>query len=543
MTQAHHVNGARVAMHYEVEVHGFRRRVELPFVTAVIADLRGKAEDVPPLVERQFVEVDRESFDAFMAGHAARVAFAVPNRLAGEGHLNTDLTFRQMADFEPEAVARRLDPLSRLLEARESVDESDVRQEIDRRLDAQLQEVLRHPEFRQLEATWRALRLLVSNSETGDELRIKVLHASKLELAKQLRRYAGTAWDQSPMFKRLYGDGFGSAGGEPIGCVVLGYAFDHSPPDVSLLHQLANIGEAMHAPVFAAASPAVMQFESWDELPNPRDLSKIFQTPEYAHWRSLREAESSRFLGLTLPGFLLRPPYVRQSPSDGRYRFDEDVSDGGSSRFLWGNAAFLLALNIHRAFSIHGWCARIRGLAGGGAVDDLLHITPPGRHGTRIGPTSVPIDDRRAAELIRTGFIPLVSRADSSLAVFPDVPSLHHPHEYDAASATLNARTAAQLPYVLAVSRLIHYLKAIGRDVLCDLADRAAAQAWVERWVADYVDPDPGDPSGFVSPARPFAGVDVEVVETPGESNRYAIRVQVRVDAHSSSGVSARLPA
>jgi type VI secretion system protein ImpC len=246
--------------------------------------------------------------------------------------------------------------------------------EIDRKLSEQINEIIHHDEYQQLESAWRGLHFLVNNTETDEMLKIRVLSISKKDLHKTVRKFKGTAWDQSPIFKKLYGEEYDQIGGEPYGCLVGDYYFDHTPPDVELLGEMAKIGAAGHAPFLAAAAPSLMNFESWSELANPRDLTKIFQTPEYAGWRSLRESEDSKYIGLAMPKFLGRQPYGAKSNPVEEFAFEEDTGDGDSDKFAWVNAAYGMAFNINRSFKEYGWCSRIRGVESGGTIEGCQPI-------------------------------------------------------------------------------------------------------------------------------------------------------------------------
>ena len=190
--------------------------------------------------------------------------------------------------------------------------------EIDRKLSEQINLIMHHEDFKALEGAWRGLHYLVNNTETDETLKIRVLNISKKDVNKTLKKFEGTAWDQSPLFKKLYEDEFGSPGGQPYGCLIGDYHFDHSPEDVNMLGNLAQIAAAMHAPFIAGAAPSVMGMDSWQELGNPRDLTKILQSPEYAKWRSLRESEDARYIGLAMPRFLARIALRRQNGPGGR---------------------------------------------------------------------------------------------------------------------------------------------------------------------------------------------------------------------------------
>src|SRR6478735_6709921 len=216
---------------------------------------------------------------------------------------------------------------------------------IDKKLTEQINAILHHNEFQQLEGAWRGLSYLVNNTETDEQLKIRVLNISKKDLGKTLKKFKGTAWDQSPIFKKLYEEEYGQFGGEPFGCLVGDYHFDHSPPDVEILGEMSKIAAAAHAPFIAGGSPTLMQMDSWQELSNPRDLTKIFQTAEYAPWRSLRESDDARYLGLAMPRFLSRLPYGSKTDPVSDFDFEEDVEGADHSKYTWANAAYAMAVN------------------------------------------------------------------------------------------------------------------------------------------------------------------------------------------------------
>lgn len=269
--------------------------------------------------------------------------------------------------------------------------------EIDRKISEQLNLILHAPQFQALEGAWRGLHYLVSNTESDTQLKIRVLNVSKRELAKNLKRFKGTAWDQSPVFKKIYEAEYGQLGGEPYGCLIGDYHFDHSPQDVDTLRGISQIAAASHAPFIAAAGPGLMGMESWSELSNPRDLAKIFSTPDYAAWRSLRQSEDAKYLALAMPRTLARLPYgVKTDPVEA-FDFEEDTQGADSSCYTWQNAAYAMAVNINRSFKQYGWCTRIRGVESGGAVEGLpTHTFPADDGGVDMKcPTEVAITDRR----------------------------------------------------------------------------------------------------------------------------------------------------
>jgi len=390
--------------------------------------------------------------------------------------------------------------------------------EIDRKLSEQLNLILHHDEFRRLEGTWRGLQHLVENTETDETLKIRVLNISKRDVARTLRKYKGVKWDQSPLFKKLYEEEYGTPGGEPYGCIIGDYFFDHSPPDVEILAGMAQIAAAAHAPFIAAAQPTLMNMESWQELGDPRDLTKIFQTAEYAPWRSLRQSEDSRYIGLTMPRYLGRLPYGSQTDPVEEFDFEEDTEGADHSKYCWCNAAYAMAVNVNRAFKLFGWCSRIRGVESGGMVEGLpCHTFPTDDGGVDMKcPTEIAITDRREAELAKNGLIPLSHWKNTDYAVFVGAESLHSPAEYSDPDATANAKLGARLPYLFATCRFAHFLKCIVRDKIGSFKERGDMERWLNEWIMRYVEPDPANATEEAKARRPLAAAEVVVEDVEG---------------------------
>lgn len=394
---------------------------------------------------------------------------------------------------------------------------------IDSRLSEQINLILHHPQFQAVESAWRGLHYLVSHTESDQYLKVRFMNVSKSELAKSLKRHKGVAWDQSPVFKQVYEAEYGQFGGEPYACMVGDYHFDHSPKDVEMLGELAKIAAAAHMPFIAAAAPSVLQMDSWQELGNPRDLSKIFSTPDYSAWRSLRDSEDSKYIGLAMPRFLARLPYGAQTNPVDDFAFEEDTGHADHARYTWANSAYAMAVNINRSFKTYGWCSRIRGIESGGAVPDLpTHSFPTDDGGVDIKcPTEIAISDRREAELSKNGFLPLVHKKNSDLAAFIGAQSLHKAAVYEDPDATANANLGARLPYLFASCRFAHYLKCIVRDKIGSFKERAAMQRWLQDWIMQYVDGDPANSSEAVKASRPLAAAEVLVEEVEGQPGYY----------------------
>ncbi len=401
---------------------------------------------------------------------------------------------------------------------------------IDKKLSDQINLILHHEDFQKLESAWRGLHYLVNNTETDEQLKIRVFNISKNDLSRTLKTFKGTKWDQSPLFKKIYEAEFGQLGGEPYGCLVGDYYFDQSPKDVELLAELAKNAAAAHAPFISAAAPATFQMDSWQELANPRDLTKIFQTPEYAGWRSLRESDDARYIGLAMPRFLARTPYGAKSNPVEAFDFEEETALGEHDRYCWANAAYAMATNINRSFKLYGWCSSIRGVESGGAVEGLpTHTFPSDDGGVDMKcPTEIAISDRREAELAKNGFMPLVHRKNSDVAAFIGAQSLHKPAEYDDPDATSNANLGARLPYLFAVCRFAHYLKCMVRDKVGSFSSAQSMERDLDRWIHQYVDGDPENSSETTKAQKPLAAAEVVVEEVDGNPGYYTSKFFLR---------------
>jgi len=402
--------------------------------------------------------------------------------------------------------------------------------EIDRKLSDQINEVIHHEDFLNLEGAWRGLKHLVSNTETDEMMKIKVFNISKKDLLKTLKRYEGTAWDQSPIYKQFCEYEYEQFGGEPYACIVGDYYFSHNPQDVKLLGEMSKVAAAAHAPFIAAANPSLMQMDSWSELSNPKSISGIFSTPEYAAWRSLREAEDARYIGLAMPRTLARLPYDPTNNPVEEFNFVEETDGPDSSKYVWSNAAYSMATNINHAFSQYGWTSRIRGIESGGLVENLpVHTFPSDDGGVDMKvPTEIAISDRREQELAKAGFMPLIHKKNSDFAAFLSAQSLQKPAEYDDPDSTANAQLSARLPYLFAASRFAHYLKAIVRDKIGSFKSREAMERWLQTWIMQYVDGDPENSSEAIKAQRPLSAAEVTVQEVEGNPGYYEAMFYLR---------------
>jgi len=401
---------------------------------------------------------------------------------------------------------------------------------LDEKLSIQVNEILHNETFQAIESAWRGLRYIVFNSETDASLKIKVMNVSKMELYRDLRLYPDAKWDQSPLFKAVYEQEYGQLGGQPFGVLVGDYHFDHSAVDVRLLRDMGKVAAASHAPFIAGAAPTLMGMDSWTELMNPRDLSKVFDTPDYAAWKSLRDSENSRYIGLCLPRVLAREPYGAKSLPVDEFSFEEETDGHKGDKYGWMNAAYAMAANINRAHKEYGWTVRIRGVQSGGEVINLPTHTFPTDDGSvdLKCPTEIAITDRREFELSKSGLLPLIHRKNSDKAAFIGIQSLYRPKKYDKEEATASDNLSSRLSYMFAVCRFSHYLKCMVRDQIGETKERAQLESWLQSWINQYVDANPATSSSEAKAKRPLADARVDVFEDAENPGFYGARFYLR---------------
>src|SRR5918997_545094 len=398
---------------------------------------------------------------------------------------------------------------------------------IDQLLTDQLNEIMHDPAFQQLEASWRGLHYLVSNTETSTTLKLRLLNATKEEVFTDLER--AVEFDQSVQFKQLYEEEYGTFGGNPYSVLIGDYEFGRHPQDMAWLEKMSNVAAAAHAPFIAAASPKLFDLTSFTELGNPRDLAKLFDNTELVKWRSFRESDDSRYVALTLPHILLRLPYGPDTQPVEEFDFREDVDGRDHSKYLWGNAAYALAARSTDAFSKYKWTAAIRGVEGGGIVEGLpTHTfrTDEGDVALKC-PTEIAITDRREKELNDLGFIALVHCKNTDYAAFFGAQTVQKPKVYNTPQATANARVSSQLPYLLAASRFAHYIKAIMRDKIGSFMSRDNVEKFLNSWISNFVLLN-DDASQTTKASYPLREALVDVTDIPGKPGCYNAVVYLR---------------
>lgn len=424
---------------------------------------------------------------------------------------------------------------------------------IDKKMSQQLAAIMQHPDFQQLEGSWRGLNHLVKNSETSATLKIKVLNVDKKELHRDLTK--AVEFDQSQTFKTLYESEFGTAGGEPYGALIGNYEFGAGAEDIEVLYGMSNVAAACFAPFIASANASMFGLENFTDLSKPRDLEKVFDSTEYIKWRGFRDSEDSRFVTLTMPRVLSRLPYGSAGTAIEEFKYEEaPLNESGATlpmtpdKFTWMNASFTMGERLSTAFSQHGMCVAIRGAEGGGKVENLPSFAFTSDDGDidQQCPTEIGITDRREAELSKLGFLPLCHYKKTDYSVFFGAQTVQKPKKYDSPDATANAAISARLPYIMATSRIAHYLKVMARDKIGSFLEASDCETWLNTWIKNYVNANPGA-SAEMKAQFPLAAATVSVKEVPGSPGAYNAVAYLRPwlqmeELTSSMRLVARIP-
>ncbi len=569
----------RVLITFDQEIDGIQKSIELPFVIGVLAGFSGKPRSTQTLRERKFLEVTPHNLDEILARIGPRLHLRVPNRLSAQpqhDELFVQLRFLRFADFEPAGLTQQVPALKNLLTERNDLQmyldlleqnqvslpsaqawQQDVwsalraclnpppstpspstpkveRREveevvklliaaIDQRLSNQLNAILHHPDFQRLESTWRGLKYLVDRCVDTDRLKVKILDISKQELANDLD--AAPEFDQSYLFKRVYEDEYGTLGGEPYGLLLGDYEFDASSEDLKLLRQIAQVSACAHAPFVASTSPRMFGTDRFAALALPRQVAPLFETMDYAPWRSLREREDCRYVALTLPRVLARVPYRGHPLAVRDFVFEEQIETNDVSCYLWMNSSWAYAACVAAAFVRDGWFVRTRGAEGGGRVEGLpLDSFPTDPNDVALKSSiEVIFSDRREDELSSLGFLPLVHSKNRRYLVFVGAQSLQKPKRYNLATANANAELSTKMHYILSVSRFAHYLKVLARNKIGVLQDQKETELWLNDWLRQYVIGNPESVSEEVQARRPLSAAEVKLQPMPGRPGWYSV--------------------
>lgn len=538
----------RVNLSYEVDLYGAEKQVSLPFVVGVLGDFAGGGAARRPFSERKFVEIDVDNFNQVMAHLRPTVEVQL------EKGVTVALEFHSLPDFAPQGLILRVPALCSLWELRQSLlspdqfeagtleemlsenglsdiaaidDEASLeaaRKGVESRLSSLLCAILQNPSFRKLESSWRGLWYLVLQTETSEELKIRVLDVTKQELAKDLQK--SLSFGQSHIFKKVYEDEFALFGGEPFGVLIGDYSFSHTDSDVRLLSSLSNLAATANAPFVAAASADMFGVQSLAQLASVRSLAKIFESVEYTAWNAFRNSEDARWVVLTVPRMLMRAPHHYHSEGVAPYVFAEAIEN--EDDLLWANAGFGLATCMTRAYAEERWVSNIQGAEEGGRVQNLPLAGIRSNEGSQVKLcTTFVVTDRREMELSDAGFAALCQAPDADEAVFFSVSSCQRPRAYTSAEATGNARILSQIPTAMTCARFAHYLKVIARDWLGSLKQRGDYERKLNDWLSKYVSGEPVT-SDEDRARYPLREARVEVAEMPGRPGAYQAMVYMR---------------
>ncbi|WP_275288550.1 type VI secretion system contractile sheath large subunit [Halomonas elongata] len=401
--------------------------------------------------------------------------------------------------------------------------------ELDRKIGHQVDEILHDQEFQHLESAWRGLKLLVDRTDFRENIKLNVLHATKEELLEDFE--FAPEISQSGLYQHVYAAEYGQFGGEPVAAMIGHYDFTPSTADIKLLQYTASVGAMSHAPFLSSVAPSFFGIDSFEELPNIKDFKAIFEGPKYVRWRSLRESEDARYLGLTAPRFLLRTPYDPVENPVKSFHYEESVSESHDD-YLWGNTAYLLAERLNDSFAKYRWCPNIIGPQSGGAVENLpVHTYEAlGQLQSKI-PTEVLITDRREFEMAEEGFISLTMRKGSDNAAFFSANSVQKPRSFpntpEGREAETNYKLGTQLPYMFIVNRLAHYIKVLQREQIGSWKERQDLERELNTWIRQYV-ADQENPPADVRSRRPLRAASVQVSDVEGDPGWYQVSLAVR---------------
>ncbi len=401
--------------------------------------------------------------------------------------------------------------------------------QIDQKLSLQMDAIVHHPDFQKLESTWRSLKFLVDRTDFRENNRIQIMNVSKQDLLDDFEDTPEVV--KSGLYKQAYTAEYGQFGGQPFGAMIANYDFGPGPQDVKLLQYVASVATMSHAPFIAAAAPSFFGIKKWAELPNLKDLASIFEQPQYIKWKSFRDSQDARAVGLTVPKFLLRLPYGADTVPTKLFNYQEKVGDGDSD-FCWGSTAFALATKITDSFAKYRWCANIIGPQGGGAVEDLpvYQFEAMGAIQSKI-PTQVLISERREFELAEHGFIALTMRKGSDNAAFFSANSCQSPKFFgnspEGKEAEMNYKLSTQLPYMMIMNRFAHYIKVIQRENIGTWKERGDLEAELNKWASQYVT-EMDNPAPSVRSKRPLRMVAIEVNDVPGDPGWYSVSLKAR---------------
>jgi type VI secretion system protein ImpC len=547
------------------------RDIELPFRLLILSNFTGDAR-AEILSDQEAMNINKDNFSKVLGALSPSITLAVPDKLSDQldeepDSLSFNFTFKTLADFNPQSFMKSCPILSPLVELRQQLmnirekeldetalndylssvgeDSASVKfiremcegaaftldildlctAELEDRLGDQLDAILHHDSFRELESAWRSVAFLIERTNFDENCFVEILNISKNGIIEDLEDAPEVI--RSQLYGMVYTKEFGQFGGKPYSCILGNYSFGPGSEDVWLLQQLASIAAMAHAPFIAAPSPELFDIDSFSDLPRLRDLASNFEQPRFAKWNSFRQSEDARYVGLALPGFSLRPAYG-DGNEIGIFHYQERF--GKHAKGLWGSAAFAFTTRLLHSFATTRWCMNVVGSEHGKVQD--LGMLGEARVATREKkiPTEILISDRRESELVKWGFIPLTVHKGEDNAAFYGASSVQNIREFanseEGKNAALNFQLGAQLPYLFIVSRLSHYIKMMQREHIGSWKKGREIEEELNKWIRQYV-ADMDNPAANVRIRRPLRQAEVKVNEVDGKKDWYMIQLRV----------------
>jgi type VI secretion system protein ImpC len=547
----------RINLVYESRTGDRVEELELPFKVLVLSDLTQDQRSAY-FDEQEPIRLLDDNMDTLFQQLKPELDLKVVDCLGGgDEELLLHLSFTSLEDFTPLRVMQAVPALSALLEFNESLSRlsaddasfnpggdfeliqsvlksesitiEEIREnaegygwlisEIEEKICRQIDAILHHEDFRRLEAAWRSIRFLIDRTDFGENCELVFVNVSKQGLLDDFEDSPEVF--QSHLYQRVYSGEFGQFGGRPYGILIGDYEFGPGAQDITLMQRIASVAAVSHAPFIAAAAAEFFDIESYDKFSKLRDLGSIFAQPKYARWNSFRASPDSRYVGLTMPGFLLRKGH---DLSIGSLQYRETVKNAERD-LLWGNTCFAFASRLLDSFAQYRWCLNSTGDVAG-KVEGLNIDRSSGDIGSGRIPTRFLLTDRRETEVVEQGFIPLSVHKGEDLAAFYSAYSTQAISQIESGDDDLSLRLAAQIPYLLIIGRISHYLKIMQRENIGAWTNRREVDENLNKWMRQYVS-DMDNPAPGVRARRPLRNAEVKVREVDGKEDWYLVRINI----------------
>ncbi|MBP0491787.1 type VI secretion system contractile sheath large subunit [Pararoseomonas indoligenes] len=409
---------------------------------------------------------------------------------------------------------------------------------IDALLGEQLDAILHAERLQALEGRWRGLAWLVRGVEPGRRVKVRILSIAWAEICRDLER--ALEFDQSRLFRWIYEEEFGIAGGEPFGLMVIDHPVRHRPApgaptdDVGAMLRLSSIAAAAFCPMVLSLHPSVLEVDDFSQLDSVQDIASPLKGPMHARWRSLSARPDMRFIAVAMPRLLARHPWADDPARTDGFRYREFAPDAASRS--WMSAAYAFAASALRAYANFAWPADIRGVetdrVGGGLVTDVApepFASGPPLAWSRTG-LELRMGDRQERALVEAGLMPVSALPYCSEMVFGAVRSLQMPATHignNAATADANARLSSQVNSILCASRFAHYLKVMGRDMVGSFQTADAIERRLSIWLQGYVNTNLSS-TGESRARYPLVAGEVQIRERAGQPGVFSCVVRLQ---------------